>query len=181
MTSILPPNSSRLERAIETALQVLPVPRAVRPLFDPDTCPIELLPWLAWQLGIRSWSNDWPEAVRRERVRRAVEIQRMKGTLGAVRAAVGIFGGNVSIREWWQKTPKGVPHTFDLVLTLNDLTGETPSSEYIDQVLEEVRQAKPLRSHFTFTMGLYAASPVGMAAVARVVTLVRFQATAPPA
>ena len=181
MTSILPPNSRPLERAVETALQVLPVPRVVRPLFDPDTCPIEILPWLAWQLGVRTWSNDWPEVVRRERVRRAIEIQRKKGTLSAVRAAVAVFGGNVSIREWWQTTPQGIPHTFDMVLTLSEVTGTAPSVDYVNEVLEEVRQAKPLRSHFTFTMGVHSAARVGVAAVARVATLVRFDATAPPA
>lgn len=179
--TILPPNASPLERAIEGALQVLPVPRVVRPLFDPDTCPLDLLPWLAWQLGVRTWSNDWPESVRRERVRRAVEIQRKKGTIGAVRAAVSVFGGNISIREWWQKTPRGVPHTFEMVLTLNEVTGGAPSAEYIDQVLEEVRQAKPLRSHFTFTLGVSTAGAIGLKAVARAVTLVRLSATAPPA
>lgn len=178
-TSILPPNATPLQRAIETALKVRPNPRVVRDLFDPKTCPADLLPWLAWQLGVRRWDNGWPLSVRRERVRRAAEIQRKKGTIGAVRAAVSVFGGNIAIREWWQKTPKGTPHTFDLILSLSGSNGEAPPAALIEQVIDEVRMAKPLRSHFTFALAVQSAAPIGVHAVARTVNLVRVRAVAP--
>ena len=47
--SLLPPNASALERKLEQAtlrLGTLPVP--LRELWNPDTCPAHLLPWLAW-------------------------------------------------------------------------------------------------------------------------------------
>jgi len=178
-SSLLPPNATPLQRAIETALRVRPTPRVVRDLFDPMLCPADLLPWLAWQLGVRRWDNDWPLSVRRERVRRAAEIQRKKGTIGAVRAAVSVFGGNVTIREWWQKTPKGPPHTFDMILSLSGSDGDAPPVELIEQVLDEVRMAKPLRSHFTFTLSVQSQARIGVHAVARTLNLVRLRAVAP--
>lgn len=175
MTSILPPNSSAFLRAMETAVKVKPVPRVVRPLFDPMTCPIALLPWLAWQLGVRTWSNDWPEMVRRRRVARAAEIARRQGTLSAVRTAVAVFGGQISIREWWQTTPRGQPHSFSLVLAL---AGDAPDTELIEQVIDEVRAAKPLRSQFTFAVSTRAGGHIGVACAARPAVLLRLKGEA---
>ncbi|TKA96910.1 phage tail protein I, partial [Cereibacter changlensis] len=56
MTSILPPNATKAERAFEAALAALcdlPVP--VGQLWSPETCPAALLPWLAWALSVDDW------------------------------------------------------------------------------------------------------------------------------
>ena len=53
MTSILPPNVTRAERALEGAtarLDDVPVP--IRSMWNPATCPAFLLPWIAWGLSI---------------------------------------------------------------------------------------------------------------------------------
>jgi len=46
MNSLLPPNATDTERAIEATTERttdLPVP--LRTLWNPDTCPADLLPW----------------------------------------------------------------------------------------------------------------------------------------
>ena len=174
MTSLLPPSSTRLERAVEqlalARLDALPEP--LRALWSPQDCPEALLPWLAWALSIDQWSPDWPVALRRARVATAVAIQRSKGTRGAVERVVTSFGGGVAIREWWETTPPGDPHTFQLIVALGS-GGAAPSAELIDAVIAEVTRAKPARSHFTFALALNAGASIGIMAVARPIAAAR--------
>lgn len=179
--SILPPGSTPLEKALEqVAARLLDVEVAIRDVWSPDDCPLDLLPWLAWGLSLDNWSTDWPENIKRERVRKAIAIARRKGTAESVRSVVASFGGSVAIREWWQMQPKGTPHSFSLVLNLEQ-AGIAPSATFIDQVIAEVRRAKPVRSHFTFTLGLNGNAALGPIAAARPTTYARLSCVAPPA
>ena len=46
---LLPTNASELERlAAEAFAQIERVPVPLRDLWNPDACPVELLPYLAW-------------------------------------------------------------------------------------------------------------------------------------
>ena len=179
--SILPPGSTPLEKALEqVAAGLLDFPTPVRAVWSPSDCPIELLPWLAWGLSLDNWSSDWTAAIKRARVRKAIPIARQKGTAASVRTVVESFGGSVAIREWWQMEPKGDPHTFSLVLNL-DQNGAPASAAFVDQVIAEVSRAKPVRSHFTFTQGITAQADVGLIAAVRPTIYARLSCTAPAA
>lgn len=166
--SLLPPNSTPLERATESATaRIGAVPVPLRELVDPDSCPIDLLPYLAWALSIDTWSSDWPESIKRARVRQAIPIQRRKGTAASVRDVIASFGGAVAIREWWQSNPRAVPHTFSLIVSLDGIVGSEATAAYADAVIAEVTRTKPVRSHFTFSQALSAASGIGVVGAAR--------------
>ena len=180
--SLSPPNATLFERAMERATARLEdIFTNLRVLWDPAICPESLLPWLAWSLSLDSWSTEWPVAIKRERVRRALEIARRKGTAESVRQVVASFGGGVALREWWQRETPGTPHTFDLVLTLSGFNGEPVTAAFVDAVVAEVRRTKPVRSHFTFTQGLTAEADIGLIAVARPVIYARLPRVAPAA
>lgn len=177
--SLLPPNASETELSIEAAtarLAAIPVP--LRDLWNPATCPLALLPWLAWALSIDTWSPDWTEATKRARIARAIDIQRHKGTLAGIRAVVSVFGGAVSIREWWQTTPPGIPHTFDIVLQLGLVNGAPAPASLLDDVITEIDRAKPLRSHFEFLLGVEASAREGVRVIARPAVYARLSAAA---
>ena len=179
--SILPPNSTTLEKALEqVAAGLLDIPVPIRSVRSADDCPINLLPWEAWGRSLDNWSSDWPEAIKRARVRNAIPIARQKGTAASVRAVVQSFGGSVAIREWWQMEPKGIPHTFSLVINLEQ-QGVPASAAFVDQVIAEVSRAKPVRSHFTFTQGITAKASVGLIAAIRPTIYARLSCTAPAA
>ncbi|MFC4623076.1 phage tail protein I [Comamonas nitrativorans] len=173
--TLLPPNASTLDRAVEKAmhqhLDSISFPH--RELWNPSTCPLEFLPWLAWALGVEAWRSEWPEAIKRAIVKNAIAVQRQRGTVKSVRDTVAAFGGAISIREWWQTTPKGQPHTFELVLTLGGQDGSQASATFVEEVIAEVARVKPLRSHFTAIQGLSAAASTKLAAVARPTTYAR--------
>jgi phage tail P2-like protein len=176
---LLPPNASALERAIDvTGARAFDLPVALRDLWNPSTCPVDLLPYLAWGLSLDSWSPDWPEAVRRERVRRAIPIQRRKGTAQSVRDVIASFGGAVAIREWWQTAPRGAPHTFALVLNVSAADGAPADAAFVDAIIAEVHRTKPVRSHFTFTQGVDARGAIRTIGVVRPVTYARLDMAA---
>ena len=172
--SLLPPNATPQERALEaSAARISDVTAPLRTLYSAADCPVELLPWLAWQLSIDSWRSSWSEEVRRARVRSAMTIHRKKGTAKAVRDVVAAFGGNILLREWWQKTPMGEPHTFDLVMTMGGRSGQSATAEFVEDVIAEVKRTKPVRSHFTFTQGIETHAAIGVAVIGRPVIYAR--------
>jgi phage tail P2-like protein len=176
---LLPPNATSLERALEGGVARLSdVPVPLRALWNPATCPLDLLPYLAWALSIDGWSSDWPEAVKRNRVTSALAIQRAKGTASSVRSVVESFGGSVALKEWWQTAPQGAPHTFALVLDVDGIVPAERSAAFVDAVIAEVWRAKPVRSSFTFTQALTAGAFIRPVAAARPVTYARLQLAA---
>lgn len=179
MARLLPSRSMPLSRGLEAAAgAVLDVPTPIRATWSPSDCPANLLPWLAWGLSLDNWATEWPEAIKRERVRKAIPIARQKGTAASVRSVVASFGGSVAIREWFETTPPGDPFTFDLVMNL-DVNGTPASAAFVDQVIAEVGRAKPVRAHFTFTQGITAAGATRLVAAARPAVFVRLDCAAP--
>jgi phage tail P2-like protein len=93
MNSLLPPNATPQETAIEAAtarIAEVPVPNAA--LWNPATCPAALLPWLAWALSVDEWDGTWPEERQRAVIAASVAVHRRKGTRGAVVAALAAAG-----------------------------------------------------------------------------------------
>jgi P2-related tail formation protein len=104
-------------------------------------------------------------------------IHRQKGTAKSVKDVVAAFGGAILLREWWQKTPMGEPHTFDLVMTLSGAGGQSATAAFVDDVIAEVSRTKPVRSHFTFTQGVETHAAIAVAVVARPVIYARLNLT----
>lgn len=142
---LLPPSSTPLERAVAQALAAaFDYPVLLRELWNPATCPLDALPFLAWARSVDWWNEDWPEAKKRAFVTSAFEVHRKKGTLGALRRVVEPFAFTLDALEWWQTTPQGQRGTFDLFINLNSQAmGERDESE-IERLLEETR---PLTRH----------------------------------
>lgn len=178
MADLLPPNATPLERRLDhtdAALSAVPVP--LRSLMKPDEVAADALPWLAWHLGIDAWKDYWPDQIKRARVKAAIPIARKNGTAAAVREVVAAFGGSIALREWWQKTPRGEPGTFDLVLTLSGRDGEAATADFVADVVAEIERTKPVRAHYTFTQGFQLQSAVGVAAAIRPTVYTRLSLT----
>lgn len=168
MNNLLPPNSTLTERNLATvgsAISDIPVP--IADLMNADAIPAALLPWLAWQLGIDSWKDYWPEQTKRARVKAAIPIARKKGTAAAVREVVATFGGNVALREWFEMDPPGPPGTFSIVLTVSARDSQPANANLVADIIDEIERVKPVRAHYTFTQGF------GMQGTQRVAAAVR--------
>ncbi|PTT13532.1 MULTISPECIES: phage tail protein I [unclassified Pseudomonas] len=145
MTSLLPLSSTQLERAIEAAMaETTEIP--LRTLYNPDTCPAHLLPWLAWTWSVDRWDSGWTEAVKRSAIRSAFYVHAHKGTIGALRRVVEPLGYLIEVIEWWQTVPRGVPGTFALKVGVLD-TGIT--EEMYLELERLVDDAKPVSRQLT--------------------------------
>ncbi|NKI46399.1 phage tail protein I [Pseudomonas fluorescens] len=145
MTSLLPLSSTQLERAIEAALaETTEIP--LRTLYNPDTCPAHLLPWLAWTWSVDRWDSGWTEAVKRSAIRSAFYVHAHKGTIGALRRVVEPLGYLIEVIEWWQTVPRGEPGTFALKVGVLD-TGIT--EEMYLELERLVDDAKPVSRQLT--------------------------------
>lgn len=100
MTRLLPPNATPTEAALETATARLGDVPVVAGLWDPETCPAAVLPWLAWALSIDEWDAGWTDETKRRIVASSVAVHRRKGTVAAVKRAVADAGyGDAQVIE----------------------------------------------------------------------------------
>ncbi len=142
---LLPPNASELERlAAEALAQIERVPVPLRDLWSPDTCPADLLPYLAWAFSVDRWSSAWPERAKRDAIKAAYFIHAHKGTIGALRRVVEPLGYLIEVREWWEEAPLGTPGTFRLLVGVLD-TGIT--EEMYQELTWLIDDAKPVSRH----------------------------------
>lgn len=144
---LLPGNSTELERLAAQALaQIERVPVPLRDLWNPDACPVALLPYLAWAFSVDRWSQSWPESAKRNSIKAAYFIHSRKGTIGALRRVVEPLGYLIEVMEWWQTVPEGVPGTFALKVGVLE-TGIT--EEMYQELTWLIDDAKPLTRHLT--------------------------------
>lgn len=145
MKSLLPLNSTQLERAMEAAFfekTIVPL----RDLYNPDTCPVHLLPHLAWAWSVDRWDYRWSEATKRAAIKASFYIHKHKGTIGALRRVVEPLGYLIEIVEWFQTVPEGVPGTFALKVGVLD-TGIT--EEMYLELERLIDDAKPVSRQLT--------------------------------
>lgn len=143
--AMLPGNATELERAAAEALaQIERVPIPLRDLWNPDTCPLAFLPYLAWAFSVDRWSQAWPESAKRAAIRAAYFIHSRKGTIGALRRVVEPLGYLIKVTEWWQAQPEGTPGTFALEIGVLD-TGIT--EEMYQELTFLIDDAKPESRH----------------------------------
>lgn len=141
--TLLPPGSSALERRLAltcSGISDLQVP--LRDLWNPVTCPVRFLPYLAWAFSVDRWDESWAEGTKRRVVQDAFYIHQHKGTISAVRRVVEPFGFLIRVLEWWQSGEQ--PGTFRLDIGVQDqgITEET----YLE--LERlISDAKPCSRH----------------------------------
>ncbi|MCK9802189.1 phage tail protein I [Pseudomonas sp. MAFF 302030] len=145
MTSLLPINSTPLERALE-AVNAGDTAILLRTLYNPTTCPVHLLPQLAWAWSVDRWDPRWSEAVKRNAIRASFFIHERKGTIGALRRVVEPLGYLIEVVEWWQTVPEGEPATFALKVGVLD-TGI--SEEMYQELTRLIDDAKPVSRHMT--------------------------------
>jgi phage tail P2-like protein len=176
--TLLPPNATPLERALESATsRVGAITAPIDTLLDPGTIQAEWLPWLAWALSADSWDAEWTEAVKRQAVAESIALHRIKGTRLSVEIVLRRFDQLARIVEWHETVPRGAPHTFEVILPLT-VDGSAPggtraTSAFADAVIREVNRVKPLREHFQFVQQLSVAGTIGVMGAARATQLLR--------
>ncbi|MCX8578815.1 phage tail protein I [Gilliamella sp. B2717] len=141
--TLLPPSSTKLEKNLSQAM-VCDFPILLRSLWNPQTCPYELLPYLAWQYSVDYWDENWTEQIKRKVVAEAFEIHQYKGTKEAIRRAVSSFGYLIDLVEWWENDQ--TPGTFSLEIGVLN-TGIT--NESYNELVRIIDDIKPVARHLS--------------------------------
>lgn len=95
--TLLPPNATPLEKALAKAGAMPHHPEEIRKLWNHRTCPLQLLPWLAWAWSVDEWDPAWTEGQQRAMVGASIKLHKKKGTVWAVREAL-LRSGLESVR-----------------------------------------------------------------------------------
>lgn len=174
-SSLLPPNHTQFEKDLETvSSRISNIPVAIRDVWNPDTCPLELLPWLAWALSIDSWKDYWPESVKRARLRSAVAISRRKGTRQSLNDVVASFDVEMELDE---VSANLAPFQFNVKIDVNNVGAQ--NAEFTKDVLEEISRTKRSSSYFELQQQIKITAPIAITGRVRVARFIRFSATTP--
>lgn len=151
--TLLPISASILERHVEQSvarIEDVPVD-PLHTIWNPETCAVELLPWLAWAVRVPEWSSNWPEQVKRDTISAAIIGRRKAGTAGAVKSALEAMGLNIELKEWFEQDPPGDPGTAHATLQLKDFGLPENDSKLLDRVIDAT---KNVRSHLTLDIAI---------------------------
>ena len=108
MSDLLPLNATPQERALSlTTARAGAVPVPVGELWDPYTCPLAVLPWLAWSLAVDPWDSTWTEGQKRNAIAESIAVHRVKGTIGALIRALQAIGYECVVND-----QTGTPYVF---------------------------------------------------------------------
>jgi phage tail P2-like protein len=121
LIALLPPNATALETGLArlgARLSDIAIP--IADLWNPQTCPLAALPWLAWTLSIDKWDTDWTEERKRAATAGAIAAQRRKGSVASVRA---VLRGIDDLLELVEGDPVRAPHRFTVRMPVADEDG----------------------------------------------------------
>lgn len=156
--TLLPPTATKLEKNLSQAMACEP-PIPLRSLWDPQSCPNELLPYLAWQYSVDRWDEKWSEQIKRKVIAEAFEIHKLKGTKEAIRRAIEPFGYLIKTTEWWQNNQ--TPGTFALEIGVLD-TGITEESyNELSRIIDDVKPVSRQLSNLAIQLVSKGSLPIG--------------------
>ncbi|MEN3968648.1 phage tail protein I [Acinetobacter sp. BWR-L5] len=145
MATLLPPNSTTLERHVcHAASNAIELEVNIKSIATLKNLPNDFLPLIAWQNSVDRWNRNWSEEQKIAQIKASFEIHKYKGTNYALRKIVEAFGYNVTIYEWWQEVPISEPGTFQILIDTNN---QVLTEQGLKVLLQLIDDAKPLTRH----------------------------------
>ncbi|MFV6766622.1 phage tail protein I [Klebsiella sp. R71] len=142
-SSLLPPSSRawlRYTEAGTTRLSAITV--ALRTLWTPTACPVDLLPYLAWALSVDRWDKGWPAERKISAIQKSYWLHRRKGTRAAVRRVIEDMGFSATFAEWFDVGDE--PGTFRLEVDINEVGLTQKTLAELNRLIDD---AKPVSRH----------------------------------
>lgn len=79
---LLPNNTTKLEKLAAQAMQyAVQNPIIIAELINPQTCPVKLLPYLAWALSVDKWDEDWTDEQKRLVITQSYLVHKYKNCI----------------------------------------------------------------------------------------------------
>lgn len=148
--SLLPPNSTPMERAQEYACSLDHIKCKFDTLSNPWTCPESVLPYLAWAFSVDFWDSDWPVETKRRVVANAWINHAYKGTVYGLETALANLDHDTFVKEWFEYDGNPAHFKIDVELTTKGLSAQERAN-----ILKVVNASKNVRSRLdTLTVHL---------------------------
>ncbi|EFO30931.1 putative phage tail protein [Roseibium sp. TrichSKD4] len=157
---LLPPYADDHERRVASVGYSAQLDAAIATLATvtlPLNCPVEELPFLAWEESVDHWNDKWPIETKRLVVEFAEEIHIYKGTLQAVETAMASLSVRPEIVEWFEAEPPAPRGTFDVVAFVGSSRFEVfqvPDVAFKADVIAAINSSKPLSRHYAIRFGI---------------------------
>lgn len=87
-----------------------------------DNLPEEIINYLAWQLHVDFYDENWNIKQKRDAVKNSIKWHRYKGTVGVVEDYISTLFGGAKVFEWWEYG--GEPYHFKIDLITTGITSE---------------------------------------------------------
>lgn len=169
--SILPPNATRLEQAMEeTVARLSDIPVPITRYIDPYQCPATLLPWLAWELSVDWWNENWPEARKRAAIAASPDIHMKKGTPSAIRKAIESLG--YTVRLFTGRDEKLAPHAFRIEIGIASQGITEYLTREIEQLIHASKNTRSYLARLSLIGETYGAIPVGLSVLSGLETTI---------
>lgn len=155
--------STPFERALELSVErAFSVETPVRDVINPEAAAPGLLPWIAFAVSVDNWRPDWTDAQKRAAIGVSIYVKRHKGTIGAVRAAVGAVMDGAVVREFGPAKP------FRGEVLLNVHSADF-NENTVDEMVRVVDSSKNLRTQMDLRLFFAGTAPVGVGAAMHVI------------
>lgn len=144
MKTLLPPNSTDLERKLaEIGKDAFDLP-SIHIIKDIDHVPSQFLPFIAWQKSVDYWDENWQKELKRKVIKESRALHRLKGTPAAIKRELEPFGYEVNLIEWFKAVPNLVQGTFNLEL---NVIGKSLNAETYAEINRLVSESKAASRH----------------------------------
>lgn len=118
MQNLLNEHQHPITKALaEVGQKASKIPTLSLSLWNADTCPEHLLPYLAWACSVDFWRETWPAEKKRRVIKNSREVHAHKGTSGAIALALTPFVESLRLIPWHKMQPIGRRGTFAIELT----------------------------------------------------------------
>ncbi len=165
--TLLPPSALPIPRVLERAsMRAWAMEAANAGLWNPQACPLSVLPWLAWAFAVDVWDSGWTEARKRQVVAASLEVHRRKGTRAALELGLAAVDHVTQVVEWWEANPKAAPYTFRVLVNC-DAGADLADLRTITAVIASAKNLRSWLSGLTLTSSHAGAVRVAGAARAR--------------
>lgn len=142
----------RMESIIEPLDQF--DPSILLTLNDPKKIPAHLLPWLAINLSLDVWVQDWNEEEKRKAIEESLKTHRLKGSSNVLKQALKSLDIGAKVEEWFEYG--GEPYRFRVHLT----QGKPLDLRDFNNIYMTIAEAKNLRSWLDKIIAYFDASGV---------------------
>lgn len=170
-SNLLPPNSTALERALaglgdSFGAITIPVPDLQRP----DACAANVLPFLAWGLGVDRWDATWSEDRQRQAVAGAIPDKRIRGSRASMDHLLADYQADYGIALTLD-VPQ--PYFFTVTLPVNDAAAGNVTARFATSLLADISRTKGARDTFQLRQTALATASLPITVVARAMTMAR--------